>query len=398
MEDVRNHYRTQPRYLRPLPQTPVPEGLADISAATCGACHTEIYEEWKLSTHSQAWLGDAQFLAELEKSEKQGVGWLCMNCHTPLENQLPRLVAGLRDDRLDRPVFVSNPGFDANLQKDAITCATCHVKDGVVLGPYGDTKSPHPVAKSEALLKPDVCTQCHQAQARFDDLNLICVFNTGAEYDASPQAAEGQRCQSCHMPEVERTLWVGGTEVRKTRRHWFGGSLIPKQPGLTDALAALRPHYPPGLAVTPTAPPARLVAGAPAELTVRVENREAGHMLPTGDPERFLLVRLIATGPGGERLAERTERIGIEYQWYPEVKKLSDNRLQPREARDYGLTFTAPAKGPVTFRVEASRWRISEENLRYHDLEEKYVPGQVFYEQDLEIPVGKARSPAGRGG
>lgn len=387
LEDVRAHYASQPRYLRPLPATPVPTGLADLSAATCGACHTEIYEEWKLSTHAQAWRGDAQFLAELEKSEKQGVAWLCMNCHTPLENQLPRLVAGLQDGRLDRPIFVDNPAFDPKLQEDAITCATCHVKDGVVLGPWGDTEAPHPVAKAESLLGPEVCTQCHQAQARFDALSLVCVFDTGAEHAASPAAAAGKSCQSCHMPEVERPLWVGGGVPRKTRRHWFGGSLIPKQPGLTEALAALRAHYPPGLAVMVDPAPAQVAPGAELSFEVAVENREAGHMLPTGDPERFLELHLTALDPAGAVLGQRTERIGIVYQWYPEVKKLSDNRLSPGETRRYALTVKAPPKGAVTLRVEASRWRISEENLKYHHLEGRYVPGQTFFTQELAVPV-----------
>ncbi len=382
---------SQPRHLRGLPFTETPVGLADLSAETCGACHKAIYDEWKISTHSRAWLDDAQFLEEVAKSEKQGVAWMCMNCHTPVQTQLPKLVAGLKDGKLNQPIFVDNPAFDAKLQKEAITCATCHVKDGTVLGPWGDTKAPHPVTKDETLNSEKVCTQCHQAAARFDAIGLACVFNTGIEYEASPQAKEGKICQDCHMPVVERPLWIGGTEKRKTRRHWFGGSLIPKKPEYTEEMAALRAHFPPGLAVRFVTVPKVLKASAPAKVEIEIENAEAGHKLPTGDPERFIRVVIRATDESGADLGEMVEQYGIEYQWSPVVKLLSDNRLAPKEKRTLSLSFVAPAKGAVKLQVEASRWRISEKNLEYHGLKGRYVPGQTFFEETRTIPVSATK-------
>jgi hypothetical protein len=388
VEDARSFSATRPRYLRALPATAIPKGLPDLRAETCGLCHQEIYAEWRISTHARAYLDDAQFLAELEKSKKQKVDWLCMNCHTPVERQLPRLVAALHDNRLDMPRYVGNPDFDPQLQKEAITCATCHVEDGVVLGPYGDTLAPHPVKKSQRLFSAEVCTQCHQAQARFEELNLICVFNTGEEWSKSPQAAAGQVCQSCHMPEVRRPLVTGGKE-RSTRRHWFGGSLIPKQAAFTAELAALAPHYPPGLAVVPGKLPKAPEPGQKVRWAVAIQNKEAGHYLPSGDPERFLKIVLRARDGQGTVLAEEETQIGIKYQWYPEVKKLSDNRLAPKERRTLTLEVSAPVEGTMIFEVEASRWRISQRNLDYHGLADRYVPGQIFFEHRRELPIKK---------
>jgi hypothetical protein len=387
VEDARRAIAARPRHLRSLPPTAVPEGLPDLSAKTCGACHRAIYEEWKISTHAQAYEGDPQFLAELEKSRKQGVAWMCMNCHTPNDAQLPRLVADFEDGRLDAPIFVDNPDFDPALQKEAITCATCHVRDGVVLGPYGDTRAPHPVREAAELRASSTCTQCHQAQARFDTLGLVCVFDTGAEHAESPSAARGETCQSCHMPKVERPLAVGAETVRETRRHWFAGALIPKRPDMAEAVAALEPHFPPGLEVTALDAPARLAPGATARLRVEVKNARAGHRLPTGDPERFLTVRLEARGPGGARLGEEAARIGSVWEWHPSPRLVSDNRLAPGETRSYALEVPAPEAGPLRFRVEIGRWRISQENLAYHDLEGKTVPGHVFFEAEREVEV-----------
>jgi hypothetical protein len=386
VKEARAFYASKPRYLQPVPHTRVPKGLPDLRAATCGSCHTEFYKEWQISTHARAWLDDAQFQGELDKAKKQNYDWICVNCHTPVENQLPRLVTRLENGSLQRPVFTPNPWFDPELQKEAITCATCHVRDGVVLGPYGNTDAPHPVRKGPELLQNTVCTQCHQAQARLDEVDLICVFNTGGEHANSPYGKNGETCQSCHMPEVVRPL-APDSPPRRTRRHWFGGSLIPKKPEYAAEMQALRAHYPAGLTGRWRDAPKNVKAGVPLTVTAVIQNANAGHMLPTGDPERFLLVQLEARTADGTRLAARTERIGTVYEWYPKARKLADNRLAPKETRTYDLKLDALPKGKVQLILRASRWRINEENLKYHKLEGIYVAGQTFLELRHDIEV-----------
>jgi len=388
VEDARAFYASLPPFQRPFPYTPVPTGVPDLRAESCGICHREIYEEWRVSTHARAWLDDAQFQAELDKSRTgSDVGWMCINCHTPLENQLDRLVVGLEQGRVERPRYIDNPNFDPALQLDAITCAVCHVRDGVILGPFGDTSAPHPVRRAPELLTPEVCNRCHQAKAHFREISLACVFDTGEEFARGPYAAEGKVCQSCHMPEVERSLTNLGTPPRKTRRHWFGGSLIPKHPRFAAELEPLAAHYPDGLASRWLGLPESVRAGEPVTLRFEAHNAQAGHLLPTGDPERYILLRAEVTGPAGERLAADEVRFGTTYQWSPEVKKLGDTRLAPRERRSYAISFTAPASGILQLRLSASKWRISPENLRYHHLEDKYVAGRPFLDQTRELPV-----------
>ncbi len=384
--DARAFAATQPRYLRPVPGSAVPGGLPDVRSATCGACHQEIYAEWAISTHARAWLDDAQFLAELAKSKEQGVDWMCMNCHTPYEDQLPTLVAGYEDGRKDRPILVPNPRFDPVMQKDAIGCATCHVRDGKVIGPFGDTRAPHDTARGEDLLTVAVCTQCHQASATFVELNLACTFDTGDEYLRGPYAAEGKVCQSCHMPEVVRPM-AAGAGPRTTRRHWFGGSLIPKAAAFEAELAPLRDVFPDGLAASWEALPETLAPGSTARLTVRYTNEAAGHLLPTGDPERFVRVTASATGADGVELARTEHRIGAVYSWWPKVTKVSDNRLKPRESRVLELQFVVPDKGPVTLRLVAGKWRLNEENIAFHDLAGLAVAGRTFLDTTAAIPV-----------
>lgn len=429
-------YESRPEFQRPRPPSDVPAGLPDTRAATCGSCHVEIYEEWQLSTHRRAWLDDAQFMAELEKSrgeaqandtlpddeahQQDDVGWMCVNCHTPSIEQLPELVVGLKDGELNRPIYAKNPTFDAEFQEEAISCATCHVRDGVVYGPFGDTDAPHATAKDPKLLTPESCTDCHNAQAVFPAQNLGCFFTTGDEWATSEYPETEQSCQSCHMPHVERKLAAGfDRPPRMTRRHWFGGSLIPKKAEYADALAPLQEIY--GSAVNielrvalkgasdedakPAGEPdpefsADSTRCAPEQpclrLLVRLSNQNAGHKFPTGDPERHADFHVTATNAQGDVLARASERIASRYQWWPTIEKLTDNRILPGANHDIRLEIPldadseGEASGPITVEVNAHKYRMYKEAFEHHDLEDEYVRGRKFHTSKWSVTPNAA--------
>lgn len=175
------------------------------------------------------------------------------------------------------------------------------------------------------------------------------------------------------MPEVERPL-MAGAEPRTTRRHWFGGSLIPKHPDFAADIELMSQHYPHGVAASWKLP--ELEGAGPATLQVEVHNAEAGHKLPTGDPERYLLVKAEVKA-GDEVLAQLEHKIGAVYEWYPKVKLLSDNRLLPDERRTLPLQIEVPeGTSELALSLRVEKWRISPENLAYHELEET-VPSHV---------------------
>jgi hypothetical protein len=261
------------------------------------------------------------------------------------------------------------------------------VRDGVVLGPYGDTRAPHPVRRDEELLSAEQCTQCHQAEVSLDDVDLACLFDTGTSFAAGPWAAEVKSCQHCHMPEITRSLTNSDFPMRKTRRHWFGGSRIPKKPEFAAEMAHLAEKYPDGARIEWVDRPGSARAGARTTIAMAVTNAEAGHTLPTGDVERFLLVSASVVDGTGKVLAERVERFGARYQWFPKTVKLEDNRLAPRETRTFALEFTVPARGPLILRLEGSNHRMSAENFAYHELEGRSVASRVFFTSAVELPV-----------
>lgn len=355
----------------PMPYQQTPKGLKSIRAEDCGVCHVEIYREWKASTHAHA-LSDLQFQAEMTKSPK--TSWLCLNCHTPLLNQVENVAVDVRNRSTSDPVLTKNAKADAVLRKEAVTCAVCHVKDGYVVGPYGNTNAPHPVKRDEALLAVDTCAACHQATAVYTD-TLVCTFDTAAEWKASPYAKQGKGCSSCHMPAVERPLVAGGP-VRSTRQHFFGGGMIPKtlgQPatnnrsGLTvEVLTAVR-------------------NATNVNVRVRLKNAYAGHKLPTGDPERHIRIEVDLMNDG-KVLETQPIRIGQQWEWWPKAKRIADTRLNPLQERTETLKFTAA--GVTTrskVRVTVTNVRMTKEAAKFHDLNGQYpLEAQV---QRFERPL-----------
>ncbi len=385
-------YETLPTFQQPLAlNQAVPTGLADISAKSCGACHTEIYKEWKVSTHARAWEDDSQFMAELHKSRTNDgdVGWMCVNCHTPIGNQLPELVVGLKDGALNAPIYVKNPEFDPALQLEAITCATCHVRDGVILGPRGDSPlAPHPVRKEPNLSNEATCTRCHEAQAVFPENNLGCFFDTGTQYAASPAAAQGDTCQTCHMPTVERPIAIqAGAPVRTTRRHWFGGSLIPKKPEYEAEIAPLRKVFGSGVEISVTTREGQCKDTpdcVPANVTVL--NSRAGHSVPTGDPERHVIVEILVKD-GDNVLQTQNMEFGSRYEWWPKIKLKSDTRLPAGEERTLPLEVPTGA----TIEIVAHKYRMYEEAFEHHELEGKSVRGREFHRSKWAVTGGQVQ-------
>ncbi|MBI3665912.1 MAG: hypothetical protein HY236_06755 [Acidobacteria bacterium] len=358
----------------PLPYQATPKGLTTLSAAQCGVCHQEIYQEWLASTHAQA-LADKQFQAEMSKSPE--TNWLCLNCHTPLENQLAQIAIGVTAGSTHQPILKKNARFDAALSPEGVTCAVCHVKNGVVLGPYGDSKAPHPVRREPRLLDERACGACHQATAAYTD-TLVCTFDTAEEWRASLYGARRQYCSHCHMPEVERPVAVGGP-VRKSRRHLFLGSKIPKLTTLPENQRQYYDLYPNGLSVD--------IVNEKGLVKLVLKNARAGHLLPTGDPERFILVKAEMADSAGRMLDRQTYRIGQEWVWYPQVRKISDNRLKPLEERQVELRFSNPRHVRATLvRVTVENWRLSQQNAAYHKLTGVYPQSAVVLRLEKPLP------------
>ena len=308
-----------------IPRQVVPAGIPSLKAEDCGTCHKEIYEEWKTSYHAQAYT-DPFFRAYWRKD---GEVWICLNCHTPLENQQPELIKEIPRNRVEKAVKEANPGFDKALQQEGVTCAGCHVRDGVILGPFDDSAAPHPTQFDPKFRTAEICYRCHQVPKGPFQFYDVGPCGTFPEYEGTFFARErGLICQSCHMPEVERPMAQGGP-IRRGRKHFWRGGHDPEQ--IKSALAVQ-------LAVDPPQPR----PGASATVTLTLINAGAGHKLPTGDPDRYFTVEFKVVDKTGRVLADQTDSMGRWILWQPVIVDLYDNRLPPLASRDYRFRYRLP--------------------------------------------------------
>jgi hypothetical protein len=365
---------------KPIPNQRVPDGLQSLNAEECGACHADNYREWKQSTHALA-LRDPQFVSEMKKD---GVA-LCLNCHTPLQNQLPTIITGWIGGDYHKPAQTPNPQYDSTLRDEAITCAACHVRDGFVIGPNGNTKAPHATRRDSALLTPQLCLGCHNVVDTLNPL-LVCTFETGEEWKRNKGLLSGNTCISCHMPTVTRPV-ADGEPPRRTRVHAFPGSGIPKLMG-TEA-AALN-----GLEITADSIIVPVVPGSMFRYQMRLKNASAGHSVPTGDPERYYLITLQVTGAAGEVVKKEQYRIGEEWEWYPAARKVSDNNLALMEERAYDIACRVPAQRELQLSVEVTKHRMTEKNAKYDGLFGVYPLSITVFKKTYPIRVRKRKAGA----
>lgn len=312
-------------YASAIPFQQIPNGLESLEAKACGTCHREIYEEWKTSIHAHAYK-DPFFQAYWKRDNNV---WVCLNCHTPLENQQPTLIQDIPRGRVDKAVQVSNPQYDADYQAEGVTCAACHVRDGVILGPYDDSVAPHPTRFDPAFRTTKICYRCHNVISGPFQFYNGGPCGTYQEYEGKYFMKErGLICQSCHMPEVTRPVADNGP-IRSGRRHlWRGGH----DPEMIKRAVAVQ------VGATPAVPQ----PGQPLKLTLTLINAGAGHKIPTGDPDRYFTVEFLVRDGNGTILEHQMETMGRWILWQPVIWEVYDNRLLPLASRDYQFDYEMP--------------------------------------------------------
>ena len=278
----------------------------------CGACHSEIYQEWQQCLMSQSftheWDQVEYFKLALPhalKLEKvSGVKGGCIACHGPL--------AFLSGDIPPKP---AEAGTRAN---EGVSCEICHnitgstekepfnfsfiiEPDKVKQGPRADAKSPsHGVKYSEFTRSSELCATCHDEQSPYG----AWVKETYREWKAGPYANKGTRCQDCHMYHSPGKSAYGGKDRADLAHHSFHGShFSSKLAGAVDlALYAKKTEISPGSTL---------------KLRAELFNGKAGHHIPSGSTEeRMLWLEVLAIDAGGKSYQIPVNRKGFEGEEY----------------------------------------------------------------------------------
>ena len=377
----------------PVNTSQVSAVLGDLSAKECGICHAPFYKEWQTAMHSQAWK-DPYFQSDWNFDNRQHI---CRLCHTPLDRQQPHTVLGYRDKDQWDPVLKNNPNFDEKLQHEGVTCAACHYRKGKIVGVFGNTNAPHPVKKLED--PNQVCVRCHVIDGeRWDTFFRFPPCGTVAEIknskfplaenkqpdllanlsalkedqDIAAQMAKIKRmslqgksgedimsntaslgCIQCHMPVVKRAL-VSGGKVRQTRHHYWRGGHDPEM-----VKKSLSVNF----------SEAQTENKEKRRFRLTIANTGAAHYVPTGTPDRYLMVQLRTLDKDNKVLDEKTEKMIRTVMWRPVIVDLWDTRLSRWQPRNYDIEFSTKDKVAIVEVVvsyhllnERRRKRISYNN------------------------------------
>ena len=244
------------------------------TAAQCGECHKQIYEEWSSSQHAYASISPMfhKFEQKFQDLTQGTVGTFCVRCHQQVGTQL--------GENRETPLWDRSP-----ISREGVTCITCHrvseqygkvngerrVVPGKIYEPvYGSgeksvikdvlaNKDTYSVKTStdgrgndihkgmitnDQITKSEFCVSCHQVAVNLG-IKLEIVWD---QYRDSPARKANVTCQDCHMGKVPGkpegyatapSAVVGGKEVnpgRKHANHRFIG------PGYSIAHPGIFPH------------------------------------------------------------------------------------------------------------------------------------------------------------
>ena len=244
------------------------------TAAQCGQCHKQIYEEWSSSQHAYASISPMfhAFEQKFQELTKGTVGTFCVRCHQQVGTQL--------GEKRETPLWQRS-----RISREGISCITCHrvkeqygkvngerrVEPGKIYEPvYGSgeksvikdviaNKETYSVKTSKdgrgndihrgmitnnQITKSEFCVSCHQVAVNLG-IKLEIVWD---QYRDSPARKAGVTCQDCHMGKVAGkpegystapSAIVGGKKInpgRKHANHRFIG------PGYSIAHPGIFPH------------------------------------------------------------------------------------------------------------------------------------------------------------
>lgn len=308
-----------------------------VSFKACQSCHTDIFELWKHSLHSQSF-SDPPFQAAYMKLMLQEGGEsvrTCLRCHAPAA-----YIAGDFD-------------LKSSLAAEGVSCSFCHsvasvrpssVDDyyhldtsGVVYGPYPSVGTDaHPIVHSDLHRKSELCAGCHE----YTNRNGVALLQTYSEWRASPYPQAEIDCQNCHMPIMTELSIANGhksLEQFVTAHEFRGGH---SQINLAHAVV-----------VNTTASR----TGSVLNVEVSITNAESGHMLPTGIPIRRMVLNVMLKGPGGQVVSSArkvyrkvlTDQYGTIIEnvvdMFAEATRIyADNRIGPKETRIETFAFDLP--------------------------------------------------------
>ncbi len=304
-------------------------------AEICGRCHRDILSAWKQSAHAHA-MEDPIFQDALERAEETNPGArpICLGCHAPTVK------------------YSGDLSLKTKASWEGVTCDFCHsVKsvevtgntatmnvrfDGTMTGPLKDvSSSAHATAFSSVHSTSLICAGCHE----YRNAQGFGVLTTYSEWEESSYGSSGNNCQDCHMAET--SAQVVDPKIKRLSGSTVNLHAMPGSHSLDMLNKAI------SLRMRTHREGDELVA------EVDLENRGAGHRVPTGSPLRRLELEVEIATRGKQLRQQKTFQRRVadaqgkeitreELVFLRGARELSDNRLKPGEKQTEIFRFPLP--------------------------------------------------------
>ena len=274
-----------------MPAQPTLKASDFRSAQECKSCHPTHHQEWSTSRHAFA-MTDPVFrvLVGLRQDHlKTKEDAFCVQCHSAIGTRSGDIQPGFRFEDL------------APITLEGVTCEACHKTNEIVrthnaghkLDPTGplcgnltapQTTSFHASVATPHLGESRFCGTCHDVV----ESNGLPLERPFEEWHASPAAAEGKPCQSCHMPTYDGQAVVGGQQRTGLHRHrWIGvelpiGAGTPLDAATRATMEAEITALLQSAAAVTLELPSQPIPGKVFDVVVTVDNKIGAHSLPTG--------------------------------------------------------------------------------------------------------------------
>lgn len=328
-------------------------------AVRCSECHEKMFDEWKDSAHAQA--KKSPLYARMHELAGDAS---CDRCHAPLAARVG----------------------NARVVDEGVTCEVCHTIDKVDVttagagfklrlgeqikfGPLCDAKDHyfHRMGCSPLHAKAEVCAACHLYVRTAADGTQLPIYTAYEEWHDEYKNPKIP-CQHCHMPGGRAEVATGAGERAGVPHH-----------GLLGTSADLRKH---ALAATATV----RVQDGKALIDVTIRNKGAGHRVPTGSPDRRIVVRATAGdgGPSAEHAFGRflVDASGQPAPWYRATRLASDQRIPPKGSATAHLELDAGSAHDLELVIE---WQAMD----------REIASQAHLTDVPVIPLLHARVPLG---
>ena len=297
------------------------------TAAYCGRCHPQAYEQWRQSLHSNSFRTPFYRTSVNILARTKGIEFTrhCDSCHNPVG-----VLSG---------ALAHDSDVDRSFDRDGLTCMTCHSvqklqpllgNGGFVMGVPAVTTDEqgnrlagevadseiraHPERHAKAVMKDfyrsaEFCSACHKANLPngLNDYKWIRAFTTYDDWQGSKfstrnpltfYTAKLSTCQDCHMQRVPASAEEYGAKKGTFAQHrWLAGNTaVPFYYGfepqldktieflksgmyLNVDLFGIQKADSNGMAAPLGSVPVTMTRGQVVQVLVVIQNKNIGHSL-----------------------------------------------------------------------------------------------------------------------